>query len=166
MKSLNRVQLFATPWTVAHQAPPSMEFSRQAYWSGLPFPSPGDLPYAGIKSWVGRRFTIRAPRPLLNGCLILSNAFPHLLRWSNEFHIHYVNVLYHTDWFANVQPSLHPWNKSHLVIVYSPFDVLLNLVYWYLGEDFSSMFMRIMRLYISFLVVPLSGFGISIMMAS
>ena len=36
-------------WTVAHQAPPSMEFSRQEYWSGLPFPSPGDLPNPGIK---------------------------------------------------------------------------------------------------------------------
>ena len=48
-KSLSRLQLFATPWTVAHQAPPSMEFSRQEYWSGLPFPSPGDLPDAGIK---------------------------------------------------------------------------------------------------------------------
>ena len=41
--------LFATPWTVAHQAPLSMEFSRQEYWSGLPFPSPGDLPDLGIK---------------------------------------------------------------------------------------------------------------------
>ena len=39
----------ATPWTVAHQAPPSMEFSRQEYWSGLPFPSPGDLPNPGIE---------------------------------------------------------------------------------------------------------------------
>ena len=44
MKSLSRVQLFATPWTVTHQVPPSMGFSRQEYWSGLPFPSPGDLP--------------------------------------------------------------------------------------------------------------------------
>ena len=43
------VQLFATPWTVAYQAPLSMGFSRQEYWSGLPFPSPGDLPNAGIK---------------------------------------------------------------------------------------------------------------------
>ena len=41
--------LFAIPWTVACQAPLSMEFSRQEYWSGLPFPSPGDLPYPGIK---------------------------------------------------------------------------------------------------------------------
>ena len=40
---------FATPWTVAHQAPPSMGFSRQEYWSGLPFPSPGYLPDPGIK---------------------------------------------------------------------------------------------------------------------
>ena len=44
MKSLSRVQLFATPWTVACQAPPSMGFSGQEYWSGLSFPSPGDLP--------------------------------------------------------------------------------------------------------------------------
>ena len=39
----------STPWTVAHQAPPSMGFSRQEYWSGVPFPSPGDLPDPGIK---------------------------------------------------------------------------------------------------------------------
>ena len=39
----------ATPWTVAHQAPLSMGFSRQGYWSGLPFPFPGDLPDPGIK---------------------------------------------------------------------------------------------------------------------
>ena len=48
-QSLGRVQLFATPWTVAYQAPPSMGFSRQEYWSGLPFPSPGDLPNPGIE---------------------------------------------------------------------------------------------------------------------
>ena len=46
---LSCVQLFATLWTVAHQAPPSMGFSRQEYWSGLPFPSPGDLPNPGIE---------------------------------------------------------------------------------------------------------------------
>ena len=49
MKSLSRVQLFETPWTIAYQAPPSMEFSRQEYWSGLPFPSLGDLPDPGIE---------------------------------------------------------------------------------------------------------------------
>ena len=48
-KSLSRVQLFTAPWTAAHQAPLSMGFSRQEYWSGLLFPSPGDLPDPGIK---------------------------------------------------------------------------------------------------------------------
>ena len=48
VKSLSRVQLFATPWTVAYQTPLSMGFSRQECWSGLPFPSPGDLPNPGI----------------------------------------------------------------------------------------------------------------------
>ena len=49
-KSLSHVWLFVTSWTVACQAPLSMEFSRQEYWSGLPFPSPGDLPNPGIKT--------------------------------------------------------------------------------------------------------------------
>ena len=49
VKSLSRIRLFATPWTVAHQAPPSMGFSRQEYWSGLPFPPPVDLPDPGIE---------------------------------------------------------------------------------------------------------------------
>ena len=49
VKSLSRLRLFATPWTVTYQAPPSMGFSRQEYWSGLPFPSPGDLPDPGIE---------------------------------------------------------------------------------------------------------------------
>ena len=47
VKSLSHVRLFATPWTVAYQAPQSMRFSRQEYWSGLPFPSPGDPPDPG-----------------------------------------------------------------------------------------------------------------------
>ena len=46
---LSHVQLFSTPWTVAHQAPQSMEFPRQEYWHGLPVPSPGDLPDPGIE---------------------------------------------------------------------------------------------------------------------
>ena len=49
VKSLSRVRLFTTPWTVAYQASPSMEFSKQEYWSGLLFPSPGDLPNTGIE---------------------------------------------------------------------------------------------------------------------
>ena len=48
-QSLSHVLLFATPWTVDHKAPLSMGLPRQEYWSGLPFPSPGDLPGPGIE---------------------------------------------------------------------------------------------------------------------
>ena len=64
VKSLSRVRLFVTPWTVAYQALLSVGFSRQEYWSGLPFPSPGDLPDPGIEpmsltspALAGRLFT-------------------------------------------------------------------------------------------------------------
>ena len=46
---LSRVRLLVTPWTIAHQAPLSMEFPRQEYWSGVPFSTPGDLPNSGIE---------------------------------------------------------------------------------------------------------------------
>ena len=49
LNRFSHVRLFVTPWTVAHQAPLSMGFSRQEYWSGLPLPSPGDLPDSGIE---------------------------------------------------------------------------------------------------------------------
>ena len=62
---LSRLQVFATPWTIAHQAPLSMEFSRQEYWSGSLFPIPGDLPNPGIEpkspALAGGFFTISAP---------------------------------------------------------------------------------------------------------
>ena len=60
VQSLRHVWLFSAPWTVAHQAPLSMGFSRQEYWSGLPVPSPGALPDPGIEppspAWAGRFF--------------------------------------------------------------------------------------------------------------
>ena len=67
VKSLSHVQLFEILWTVGHQAPVSMGFPMQEYWSGLPFPSPGDLPDPGIKprspgSSTGRRFNLWATR--------------------------------------------------------------------------------------------------------
>ena len=66
VKLLSRVWLFATPWTVAHQAPPTMEFSRQEYWSGLPFPSPWGSSWPRDWTWVshivGRCFTLWATR--------------------------------------------------------------------------------------------------------
>ena len=64
--SLSRFCLFATPWTVAHWASPSMGFSRHEYWSGLPFPSPGESSQTRDRTWVsciaGRRFTLWATR--------------------------------------------------------------------------------------------------------
>ena len=50
MESLSRVQLFATPWTVAYQAPLPMGFSSQEYWSGLLFPPPRDFPNPGTEA--------------------------------------------------------------------------------------------------------------------
>ena len=52
VKSLSRVRLFSTPWTVAYEALPSMGFSRQEYWSGLPLPFPGDLPKGVLLIWL------------------------------------------------------------------------------------------------------------------
>ena len=64
MKSLSRVQLFVTPWTVAHQVRLSIGFPRQEYWSGLPFPSPGDFPDPGIEPGLYRLSHQGIPRIL------------------------------------------------------------------------------------------------------
>ena len=107
-KSLSCVQLFVTPWTVAYQVPPSTEFSRPKYWSGLPFPSPGHLPDTGIKpmspEWAEGFFTTESPwKPskeqvyfnflaavtvcsdfgVQENCLSLFPFFPHLfvMKW-------------------------------------------------------------------------------------
>ena len=86
-KSPSRIRLFATPWTVAHQAPPSMEFSRQEYWSGLPFSSLGEgssRPRDGtrVSRIVGRHFTIWATRApwasvQLSRSLMSNSLWPH-----------------------------------------------------------------------------------------
>ena len=72
---LNHVGVSVTPWTRAHQAPLSMEFSRRGYWSGLPFPALWDLPDSGIKptslvspALTGRFFTPGKPLGLLRCC--------------------------------------------------------------------------------------------------
>ena len=77
LSSFSRVRLFATPWTIALQAPLSMRFSKQEYWSGLPFPSPRDLPYPGIElkfpALTGRFFTTEPPGESL--ILMIVNSF-------------------------------------------------------------------------------------------
>ena len=69
MKLLSRVRLFATPWTVAYQAPLSMGFSKQEYWSGLPFHSPGESSrprnWTRVSRLIGRCFAIWATREIL-----------------------------------------------------------------------------------------------------
>ena len=93
VKSLSRVQLFATPWTLAYQAPRSMGFSRQEYWSGFPFPSPGYLPDPGIKprspSLEADALTSEPPEkpigPSYLACLIYNN-FCYLVISDREAH--------------------------------------------------------------------------------
>ena len=94
VKSLSLVQLFVTPWTVAHQAPLSMGFSRQEYWSGLPFPSPGYLPGPGIEP---RSPALQADaltsEPLGKPC----KDYDYSLKWSNRQEIkHYEEQLAET----------------------------------------------------------------------
>ena len=96
---LSHVQLFATSWTAAHQAPLFMEFARQEYWSALPVPSPGDLPGPGIKpashaspALAGRFFTTEPPgkahmtdtvsyNQLLSYAISLSQGLSHLVHF-------------------------------------------------------------------------------------
>ena len=72
VKLLSRVRLFVNLWTVARQAPPSMGFSRQEYRSGLPFPSPGDLPDAGIepRSPALQADALNSEPPILDTCFV------------------------------------------------------------------------------------------------
>ena len=86
VQSLSRVQLFATPWTVAHQAPLTVGFPRQEYWSGLPFPSLGDLPDPGIEpsspALAGSLFTSAPVRkPDLMSTLLILMFIEMIPRW-------------------------------------------------------------------------------------
>ena len=86
MKSLSRVRLLATPWTAAYQAPPSMGFSRQEYWNGVPLPSPrqalliddeiqGEITGLAIKRMGGRSLISELPMYFLLLFLILTSRF-------------------------------------------------------------------------------------------
>ena len=99
MKSLSSLGLFATPWTVAYQAPQSMEFSRQEYWSGLPFPSPEDLPTPGIE----------AGSPVLQ-----ADNLPSEPAFSSVQSLSRVR-LFATPWIAACQASLSITNSRSLL---------------------------------------------------
>ena len=108
VKWLSRVQLFVTPWTVACQAPLSMGFSRQEYWSGLPCPPPGDLPDPWIEPGSS---TVKVPTP--NHWT--SREFS--LKIFLEIEVHFAKSLTLSNvWFctflANIKLRSHHWNHG------------------------------------------------------
>ena len=84
MKSLSRVRLFATPWTEAHQAPPSMGFSRQEYWSGVPLPSLGTMLYILLYTVLHGRFKYLGVLPCYS-CIVFQGVGIQLLIQSFVF---------------------------------------------------------------------------------
>ena len=107
VQSLSRVQLFATLWTVAYQAPPSMGFSRSEYWSGLPFPSPGDLPDPKIEPGSpALQVDSLLPEPVgkskntrVGSLSLLQGNF--LTQESNWGLLHYKQILYQLSYLAS-----------------------------------------------------------------
>ena len=91
MKSLSRVRLLATPWTAAHQTPPSTGFARQEYWSGVPLPSPMAALMRGLYETMsfltlGRVCTLRV------GCIV-SEAVGQVRRLREKFHFVFLTFL-------------------------------------------------------------------------
>ena len=109
-QSLSPVRLFANPWTVAHQALLSMEFSRQEYWSQLPFPTPGDLPNPGIEplspALAGGFFTVVSPgKPKLTVDYVntIISQYSSLMCHHNEFyHRHLPCTIHHMETCASL----------------------------------------------------------------
>ena len=97
VKSLSRVWLFATPWTAAHQAPLSMGVSRQEYWSGLPFPPPGQKSFLIFYLWLYSKNLVYKPLPL---CLVNTDIFRFLILSSLLFSFYIISsdhLIYSND---------------------------------------------------------------------
>ena len=116
VKSLSCVWLFATPWTIAYKAPLSMEFSRQEYWSGLPFPSPGDLPNPGIES--GSPASQADALPLLEFLIDLVIFITRL--WGPEGRIYIFHVLSILKTWEAQYSCLENLNGERSVVGYNP----------------------------------------------
>ena len=98
--------------------------------------------------------------------LYFTNAFSTSIDMIMWFVFAFVYVMYYIYWFVNIVPSLHPWDESHVVMVYDIFNVLLDAVCQYFVQISTSMFISDIGLKYSFFVVSLSGFGIRMMLAS
>ena len=103
---------------------------------------------------------------IINGFCTLSNSFSTSIDMIMWFVFAFVYVMYYIYWFVNIVPSLHPWDESHVVMVYDIFNVLLDAVCQYFVQISTSMFISDIGLKYSFFVVSLSGFGIIMMLAS
>ena len=108
MLRLSCVHLFVTPWTMDHQAPLCMEFSRQEYWSVWPFPSPGDLPSPGTEptspTLAGRFFTTEPPGKPCNQIIMMSRT----LNWQPKFRFHQLSL--YTCFIPVLDPIKELWS--------------------------------------------------------
>ena len=123
-REVSRVWLFATLWTVAYQAPPSMEFSRQEFWSGLPFPSPGSFAW---KPFLNARLGVSAPH---YGTQQISRMELWVMKggrvswfWGELFAMHY--------------PDLHIWGlyTRNTEFLMNAKNLVASLIFWTATED-------------------------------
>ena len=123
---LSCVWLFATPWTADHQAPLSMDFSRQEWWNGSPFPSPGDLPDPGIKP-SSPAFAHLCFSHIEDLVALRYAIFPHLyqyLLWVQvEWNNVHENIVFLPYWALLLEQcpwTSHPWSKGELQLFNKP----------------------------------------------
>ena len=127
---LSRVRLFVIPWTVVHQDPLSMEFSRQEYWSGWPLPSPGDLHNPGIEpvspvspALAGRFFTTEPPgKPLTllkgiqNNTVTLENSL--VVSYKTKHTLNHLNQQLHCLVFIQRKCTGYPHKNLHIAVLH------------------------------------------------
>ena len=141
VKLISRVQFFVTPWTAARQAPLSMGLSRQEYWSGLPFPSPGDLPDPGIELGspaLQADFTVWATKRIH---IVEAIVFPVVMygceSWTIKKTEHQRTDAFELWWLLSIPWTAWKWNQSILKEInpeYSLERLILKLKLQYFGH--------------------------------
>ena len=137
MKSLSPVWLFARPWTIACQAPSSVGFSRQEYWSGLPFPPPGDLPDPGIELWSPTLHADALPTepPVKQEIINSKGKWEFLIPWKKSHDQPRQQIKNQRHYFANKGPSSqsYAFSSSHVwmwELDYKESWALKNRCFW------------------------------------